>query len=423
MRLLSNNWKQLITSVGNGLVQLLTPVVAILNKILTMAIAVVNAIAKVFGGKGISGVSSGGGGGSPIGGLADDAEDLTDNLGDATGAAKKFKATIAGFDELETLNPQPSDSGGGAGGLGGGGVDVGDLDSYFDFMEEDGLLGKFEDFMKKLKALMDAGDWEGVGKEIAGVLNKLMYWLDDWLLKFDEWGTKWATITARILNGVVEAFDWEFFGKLIADGLNAIIHICNAFLETFNALALGEGIGRAVNSWFDNIDWTGLGHFFANNLNFFIDIAAGFFDKIINQAYENGQKLGEAFNAFIDWIHWDNLSRAIWEGLNSIAETIHGFVDMVNWEELKTKVSTALQNIFDNLDMERIKTAVADLVNNVMDFLTSLDWYQIGHTVGEMLSGVDWLGVLIKVKNEIIWPAVKGFWEGLMADGKNLLLG
>ena len=207
MRLLSNNWKQLITSVGNGLVQLLTPVVAILNKILTMAIAVVNAIAKGFGGKGISGVSSGGGGGSPIGGLADDAEDLTDNLGDATGAAKKFKATIAGFDELETLNPQPSDSGGGAGGLGGGGVDVGDLDSYFDFMEEDGLLGKFEDFMKKLKALMDAGDWEGVGKEIAGVLNKLMYWLDDWLLKFDEWGTKWATITARILNGVVEAFD------------------------------------------------------------------------------------------------------------------------------------------------------------------------------------------------------------------------
>ena len=209
MRLLSNNWKQLITSVGNGLVQLLTPVVAILNKILTMAIAVVNAIAKVFGGKGISGVSSGGGGGSAIGGLADDASDLSDNLGDATGAAKKFKATIAGFDELETLNPQPSDSGGGAGagGLGGGGVDVGDLDSYFDFMDEDGMLSKFEDFMKRLKELMDAGDWEGVGKEIAGVLNKLMYFLDEWILKFDEWGTKWATITARILNGVVEAFD------------------------------------------------------------------------------------------------------------------------------------------------------------------------------------------------------------------------
>lgn len=171
------------------------------------------------------------------------------------------------------------------------------------------------------------------------------------------------------------------------------------------------------------MDWKGLGHFFANQLNFFIDIAAGFFDKFIQQAYTNGQKLGEAFNAFIDWIHWDNLSRAIWEGLNSLAQTIQGFVDMVNWEELKTKVSTALQNIFDNLDMEGIKKAVADLVNNVMDFLKSIDWYQIGHTVGEMLSAVDWLGVLIDVKDKIIWPAVKGFWDGLMADGKNYLLG
>ena len=171
------------------------------------------------------------------------------------------------------------------------------------------------------------------------------------------------------------------------------------------------------------MDWTGIGHYFANQLNFFIDIVAGFFDKFIQQANLNGQKLGEAFNAFIDWIHWDNLSRAIWEGLNALAQTIQGFVDMVNWEELKTKVSTALQNIFDNLDMEGIKKAVADLVNSVMDFLLSVDWYKIGHTVGEMLSGVDWLGVFKDVKDNIIWPAFKGFWDGLMADGKNLLVG
>ena len=191
-------------------------------------------------------------------------------------------------------------------------------------------------------------------------------------------------------------------GKMFADGLNAVIHICNAFLETFQALPLGEGIGRAVNSWFDNIDWTGIGNFFANNLNFFIDIATGFFNKFIEQAYQNGQKLGEALNAFVERIHWENLSRAIWEGFNSIAETIQGLVDKIDWENLKTKFNGALEDIFTNLDMEGIKTAVASLVNNVMDFLKSVDWYQIGHTVGEMLSGVNWLGVLIDVKDKII---------------------
>ncbi len=75
---------------------------------------------------------------------------------------------------------------------------------------------------------------------------------------------------------------------------------------------------------------------------------------------------------------------------------------MVDWETLKTKVTTALQDIFDNLDIEGIKTAVSGLVDNIMDFLLEIDWYQIGYTVGEMLSGVDWLGVLMDVKDRII---------------------
>lgn len=40
-----------------------------------------------------------------------------------------------------------------------------------------------------------------------------------------------------------------------------------------------------------------------------------------------------------------------------------------------------------------------------------------------MLSGVDWLGVLKNVKDEVIMPAWSGFWDGVMSDGQNLLLG
>ena len=297
MRLLHNNWTQLITQVGQGLMKVLVPVVAILNKILTMAIAIVNAIAKVFGGKGIASISSGADALGDVSGAAEDNEDAFDG---ANAAAKKYKATLASYDELDRLNGvDDSGSGFGGAGLGDGGIGVDDLDSYFDLYDEEGILNKFEEFMQRIKDLWDAGDFEGIGREIAGVFNTLMQMLDDWIVnKFEPWGIKWAEITARILNGVVEAFNFELLGKLIGDGLNAIIHICNTFLETFNALALGEGIGRTVNSWFNTVDWEGLGHFFANKLNFLIDIVAGFFDKFIQQAYENGQKIGEAFNAF-----------------------------------------------------------------------------------------------------------------------------
>jgi len=159
------------------LIKILTPVVALLNKILSYAIAVVNAIAKIFGGSGLS-VGGGGGGGSPLGGMADDAGDLSDNLGNANKNAKKFKATIAGFDELETLNPQSDDSGGGGlGGLGGIGVD--DLDSYFDMGDLDEPFKKIEEWLQKIKDLWDAGEFEQIGREIAQVLNKAMYKLDE----------------------------------------------------------------------------------------------------------------------------------------------------------------------------------------------------------------------------------------------------
>jgi hypothetical protein len=62
------------------------------------------------------------------------------------------------------------------------------------------------------------------------------------------------------------------------------------------------------------------------------------------------------------------------------------------------------------------------LVNGLVEVVKGLDWYQIGYTVGEMLSGVDWLSVLNTAKNAI-WQAFKGFWNGLMSDGKNFLVG
>lgn len=140
--------------------KILAPVIAILNKILSAAVSVVNAIAKIFGGEGIASVGTKGGGGSGLGDLSDDAGNLGKNLGGANKKAKELKATIAGFDELEVLNSQPSSGGSGGGGSGAGGGAGGagaeDLDSYFDLYNEEGVLNKFEDFFQKIKDMMDA---------------------------------------------------------------------------------------------------------------------------------------------------------------------------------------------------------------------------------------------------------------------------
>lgn len=102
---------------------------------------------------------------------------------------------------------------------------------------------------------------------------------------------------------------------------------------------------------------------------------------------------------------------------------LYGFATTIDWEQIKNSIQTALSSLFERLDVEKIKVSIQKLVNDALDFLKSVDWYEIGHTVGEMLSGVDWLGVFKSVKDDVIWPAFKGFWDGLMSDGKNLLIG
>lgn len=337
-----------------------------------MAIAVVNAIAKVFGGQGISGLATDAGG--AVDGVAGGVENIEDNFGGATKAAKKFKATIAGFDELEILKG-PTDSGGsGAGGLGGGGIGVDDLDSYFEMYDEDGMLNQFEAFMEKIKGMMDADNWEGVGGEFAKGLNTIISAVDSFITdKLEPAGVKWAERIARVLNGLISGFDWSGLGKTLGDGLNALINIANTWYENFNSLNLGIGIGNTINSWFTTVNWEGIGKYISNRINFLGDILKG------------------------------------------LAQTI-------DFQQIKESLQTALGNVFANLDVEGIKSAITTLVNGLVEVVKGLDWYQIGFTVGEMLSGVDWLGVLNTAKNAI-WQAFKGFWDGLMSDGKNYLVG
>ena len=163
-------------------------------------------------------------------------------------------------------------------------------------------------------------------------------------------------------------------GKTLADGLNSYIHIANEFYENFNALNFAVGIASAINSWFRNVDWEGIGQYLANKLNF-------------------------------------------------LGDMLYGFATTLDWETMKNSIQTALNAAFEKIDVEKIKTSIGMLVNDAVEFLKNIDWYQIGYTVGEMLSEVDWLGILIDVKDNVIWPAVKGFFDGIMSDGQNSLLG
>lgn len=172
-RILSEQFKELLSVIGTGLITVLTPVIKFLNTVLSTLIAIAKQIgailSKLFGismpvvdsGKMASNLSDAAGG----------ADALADGMDAAGKAAKKAgKAASKALAPFDKLNVLSKDSGGGsdagAGGAGSGismpelplgKEDVGIADALNSAL--DGVLGK----LKELKGLFVTGFFEGFG--------------------------------------------------------------------------------------------------------------------------------------------------------------------------------------------------------------------------------------------------------------------
>ena len=110
-RVLAEQWKQLMTIVGNGLIKVLTPLVAVLNQIVSSMISFANSIATVFGGQTYQAEQTSKAIESSVGSQ----EDLTKATEKTNKEAKK---TTASFDEIQKLTENTAEGGAGAGGGG-----------------------------------------------------------------------------------------------------------------------------------------------------------------------------------------------------------------------------------------------------------------------------------------------------------------
>lgn len=227
VRILKEQWSQLIGILGKGLIAALTPIVKALNKLLSYLIALGNAIASLFGGKKITGISKGlnsaaGSAGNlddNLGGAAGSAGNLDDNLGGAGGKldednkkAEKLAKTLASFDELDILMSNDKDkddsggdsgsSGGDTGGGGGGGsFEIPDfstdeaaselipnIQKLLDEVQK--ILDKWKPLIPKLKFNFDKeqaiADLKQIGSNLANVVA--------------GWGTLAITIGIDVAN-------------------------------------------------------------------------------------------------------------------------------------------------------------------------------------------------------------------------------
>lgn len=222
-RILSEQFKELLSVIGSGLITVFTPVIKFLNTVLSLLITIAKQIGAVLSALFNISIPTADSGkfAQDMNAAAGGADEFADGMKKAGKAADKTKGKLASFDKLEVLKKDSGGSGGGAG-VGGGAGLAGNMlpeisttpgmekvDSWADGLREH--LKPVLDYFQKLKDIFSQGFWDGLGdweyrwdsikESIASIKNSLIdIFTDPEVLAA---GDRWAQSVVYLIGSIV----------------------------------------------------------------------------------------------------------------------------------------------------------------------------------------------------------------------------
>lgn len=394
-RILSEQFKELLSVLGSGLITVLTPAVKFLNTILgqliTMAKQIGAILLKLFGvsvpvadtSKNMEGIAD----------SMDSASDSAENLADGVEKAKKAaKKALAPFDKLNVLSKDLASNK--DNGSGGSSINI----PTVDMSESAETESAIDEIKTKISSLYELG--EMIGKKLIEAMESIPW--DEVYSAADNFGKG----LAEFLNGLISPELFNSLGKTIANSLNTALHFLNSFGETFDWKKFGKSISKGINSFFKNFDWKLAAKTFNTLASGILDAAIGAVsnvdwpqvrDKIIE--FINGLdfkgiffKLGKLANAIANALYTLVSDKKTWKTLGKkIADGINGFFKGMNKVDKKTGLTgwEALgKSISDTI------TGIADAVIEAMN---SVDWKAVGQALADFIGSIDWEEIAWKV--------------------------
>ena len=338
--LLWNSFRQLGNSIAAAVSPLLNAFAPALNYLIQIVIKAVNAINQLI---------------SAMLGLGTwtRAKKMTDSyaasLDKSNKSAKELKKTVLGFDELNQLQDNKNNGGGGT--------------SPADMFEEVPIDSLWKNWADKLKDMWAKADFTELGKTLG---TKLLNALED--IPWDSIKAKARKIgssIATLINGFVEVEGLgRSIGKTIAEAINTGFEFANEFIHKLHWASIGDFISETFNGFFENIDW-----------------------PLIKQTVVDGfSGVATAIWSFIQGFKWDNISKFISNGLNTVAEGIKAFFTQSGYDSRGFKLN--------NSWVERL---AIELASQISQTLRNTDWYTVGEAVGVAIqSALDFAATLIK---------------------------
>lgn len=455
-RILSMQWQEFMSIIGQALIQVLLPVIRVLNQIVSSLIDIANAfnaaISAIFGGAttqiqhtqaAVGNVSAG----------IDEAVDNQNALTDATKETnKEQQKSLATFDEINTL----SSGSGGNGGAGAGGVDLSQFTPITsDNIVESGAENKILDLIEQLKKAFQPFEdsFNQAFSDISAGANRLFdvfrdIWNDirslgsplyDWFTnEFTAFLNQFILTVGTIVGGLLDSVAMvlsDLWNRLLFPALQQFITAILPALTEWSTqfLMTVELLFVEVKSLFDQI-WKDA---FVPFLDLLADIWTGLWEGWLNVWNEYGEeifsKIRESISNTFDTLQniWETIADPIWQTFMDTLDELWNEHFQPLWEnmvEFVTLLGDLALTIYNNFILPIVNwfvdtfgPGIAGAVSTVIEVLggfvgTAVD---VANGVLEAINGV--LNFLINVFEgnwNAAWGRIsdgfKGIWNGIV---------
>lgn len=343
----------------------------------------------------------------------DYAASLKKTGGAARSAGKEAKKALAPFDDLVQIQQQSTDASGG----GTAGTDPSQM--FTEETIENGISG----FANKLKELIDAEDWDGIGQMLGEKVNASVSRFADYV----SWDNVGAETTAFLLaftaifNSMAGTIDWYSIGGALGSGADTLIHIMFILLTGLDWKLLGSAVALGLNGMVDSVDWNLFGRTLGAYFQAKISALYGFVSTADWPSI--GQAIGDSLNGMTGQIDWEMLGLSFAAGLSGIFDIVANFAETYDWVSLGNSVSASFSSFFETFDWAGAGAALSLFVLGFLNFLITIvqetDWRAFGEGVADGIKAIDWTAIVNSLFTFIglCFGGFAAFLGGLLADG------
>lgn len=221
----------------------------------------------------------------------------------ASGSAKKLRATLLGFDEINRLDDNTK---------GGRGSGAEELD-YSKMFEEVDVSDSAKSWVQRLKDAI-SGEGDSIGTIMGETINNAVNKYNEWINKPDWKGIGEAVGTN--LSDAIKTTNAKNIGNAIASTINAGFKTLNGFTSKVDWDALGKFISDGINGFFEGIGVEDIAHSISNGIIGALKMSASFISNL------DVVKIGEKVGSLIKEIKWGDMLSGLGDAISSAIQKL-----------------------------------------------------------------------------------------------------